>query len=231
MDSVHCCVHVSAPKSMKLRIILADDHRIVREGLRAILANRPGWEIVAECGDGRSTVEETLRLNPHVVLLDLAMPELNGVEAARQIVRGAPTVRVIVLSMHTDRHYVAQMLKAGAHGYLPKDCAGEELVSAIDAVMAGNRYLSSSLPADYTDLVHTLSGDGPASAYDLLTAREREVLQCLAEGRSSKQIADLLGLKIKTVEAHRAHIVEKLGLRSTADLTKYAIREGLVSLD
>lgn len=216
---------------MNLRILLADDHRIVRESVRAILTDQSGWEIVAECDDGRATVEEALRLEPDVVLMDLAMPGLNGVEATRQIVRDAPSARVIVLSMHTDRRYVAQMLKAGAHGYLPKDCAGEELVAAVTTVMAGQRYLSPGLPADCLDPGALLSEKAPASVYEVLTAREREVLQCFAEGRTTKEAADLLGLKVKTIEAHRAHIVQKLGFRSLAELTKYAIREGLVSLD
>lgn len=216
---------------MKIRIILADDHRIVREGLRAILVDQPGWEIVAECGDGRSAVDEALRLKPDVVVLDLVMPELNGIEAARQIVQGTRSTRVVALSMHTDRRYVTRMLKAGARGYLPKDCAGEELVAAINAVVAGKRYLSPGLPSVSAQSVGGLKDGGPATAYEVLTAREREVLQCFAEGHSTKEVAALLGLKVKTIEAHRAHIVEKLGVRSMADLTRYAIQEGLVSLE
>lgn len=216
---------------MKVRILVADDHRILREGVRAILDRQPDWEVVAECDNGRTCVEKTRALQPEIVLMDLTMPDLNGFDATRQIRHLCPATRIVVLSMHSDPRFVVEVFAAGASAYLPKECAGEELVAAVTAVLRGDRFLSRQIPCNVEDLPRPENGHTSDSAFHVLTQREREVLQALAEGLNSKEIADRLGLSAKTVEVHRARIMEKLGLRSIPELTKYAIREGLVSLD
>ncbi|HPS78955.1 MAG TPA: response regulator transcription factor [Thermoanaerobaculaceae bacterium] len=215
---------------MPVRIVLADDHRIVREGLRDLLERRTDLKVVGEAADGEAAVRLAHELAPDIVILDVSMPKLNGIEATRQIVAVCPSVRVLALSMHSDRRFVIEMLKAGASGYLLKDGAFDELIHAIESVMARAAYLSPAI----TDMVvkeyiASLPGE-ERSAFGVLTPREREVLQLLAEGLPTKAIAARLLLSVKTVETYRQQIMEKLDLHSVAELTKYAIREGLTSL-
>jgi len=215
----------------KITILVADDHHIVREGLKMLLNQQPNMEVVGEAEDGRTTVRLTQKLQPDLVIMDIGMPGLNGIDATRQIKAEVPGVKVIALSMHADKRFVAGMLKAGASGYLLKYCASEELVNAIHLVMDKRTYLSPDIASTVVeDYVQKLS-ESDASAFSLLTSREREVLQLFAEGKITRQIAAILNISVKTVEAHRKQIMEKLGFQSFADLIKYAIREGLASLD
>jgi len=216
---------------MSTRILLADDHKIMREGLRSLLAEAFDMEVVAEAEDGRSAVELAKKLSPDVVVMDISMPDLNGVEATRQILKYAPRAKVIALSMHSDRQFVARMLEAGASGYVLKDAAFEELATAIRTVVAGRVHLGPRIAGLVVeDYVQRLPETEPKVSSPL-TAREREVLQLLAEGKGTKEAARLLKVSAKTVETHRRNIMEKLNLHSIAELTKYAIREGLTSLD
>jgi two-component system response regulator NreC len=220
---------------MIIRIVLADDHKIVRDGLRSMLADESGMQVVAEAEDGRTAVRLAHDLSPDVVVMDVGMPELNGIDACRQISNQLPHVKVVALSMHSDRHFVQEMLKAGASGYLLKDCAFDELAKAIRSVVANGTYLCPAVAGVVVhDYVRRLDvPDSPKSsraASEVLTAREREVLQLLAEGKSTKQVAATLFVSVKTVETHRHQVMEKLDLHSLAELTKYAIREGLTWL-
>jgi DNA-binding NarL/FixJ family response regulator len=216
---------------MSIKIILADDHRIMREGLRALLEKEAGIEVIAEADNGRTTVELSRELNPDVVVIDIGMPDLNGIDATRQIVSESPAVKVIALSMHSDRKFVREMLSAGASGYLLKDSAFEELGTALSTVINNQTYLSPKIAdtvvKDYLGKIETKESKlSPA-----LTKREREVLQLIAEGKTTKDIASQLYVSIKTIETHRKQIMDKVGLNSVAELTKYAIREGLTSLE
>ena len=216
---------------MSTRIILADDHGIMREGLRALLEKQPGIEVIAEAENGRTTVELSRELKPDVVIIDIAMPDLNGIEATRQIVAESPGIKVIALSMHSDRKFVREMLSAGASGYMLKDSAFEELDKAISTVNDNKTYLSPGIADTVVkDYLGKIVTDNSAASI-ALTKREREVLQLFAEGKTTKQIASLLFVSIKTIETHRKQIMDKLGLNSIAELTKYAIREGLTSLE
>ncbi len=211
-----------------LRIILADDHQIFREGLRTLLEKQPGTRVVGEAADGREAVRLTAERQPHLVIMDISMPVMNGIEASRQILADHPETLIVGLSMHADCRFVLETLKAGARGYLLKDSAFEELAAAIREVRLGRIYLSPAA----TDLVvrDFLQREQPArapGAFGVLSSREREVLQLIAEGRSTKEIAADLGISAKTVETHRKQIMHKLKLFSIAELTKYAIREGL----
>lgn len=216
---------------MSVKIILADDHRIMREGLRALLEKQPGMEVIAEAEDGRTTVDLAHDLKPDVVVIDISMPDLNGIDATRQIISASPRIKVIALSMHSDRKFVREMLAAGASGYLLKDSAFEELGAALAAVINNQTYLSPKIAdtvvRDYLGKIDTTE----SKTSPTLTHREREVLQLLAEGRTTKEIASKLCVSIKTIETHRKQIMEKVGLKSVAELTKYAIREGLTSLE
>jgi two-component system, NarL family, response regulator NreC len=218
-------------KNGLIRIILADDHQIVRQGLRILLEAEPDMEIIAEADNGRKVLRQAQELLPDVIIMDLSMPELNGIEACRQILNGAPAVKVVALSMHSDSLFVLNMIKAGASGYLLKDCALEELVKAIRTVVSHKTYLSPGVSdiviRDFVTGWQTTN----TSAFSVLSAREREVLQLMAEGRTTNQIADGLCVSVKTVEAHRKQVMTKLGIHSVAELTKYAIRQGLTSLD
>ena len=213
---------------MPIRVLIADDHAVVAEGLRHLVEAEKDIEVVACVGDGREAVQQSRDLQPDVVLMDLSMPELNGADATRAIIERDPRCRVIVLSMYSQREYVRRALKAGAAGYVVKRSAAKEVVEAIRAVHAGQRYLSPRVAdvvlEDYTDEKQ----DDPLSR---LSAREREVLQLLAEGRTGAQIAERLALSQKTVETYRARLVEKLGIRDLAGLVRFAIQKGLVSLD
>ena len=216
---------------MAITVLLVDDHRITRQGLRALLDENSEIEVVGEAESGRQAVEMAEKLKPSLVVMDIGMPDLNGIEATRQIVSMLPLARVIALSMHSDRQYVAKMLEAGAKGYLLKDCAIDELEKAITAVVSGDTYLSPKIAGVVIkDYVVRLSAS-QAVAESALTDREREVLQLLAEGKSTKEIAFDLNLSGKTIETHRRNIMDKLGFHSLAEITKYAIRQGLTTLD
>jgi two-component system response regulator NreC len=214
---------------MSTRVLIADDHQIVREGLRTMLEKEHDIKVVGEAEDGRMTLRLARELVPDVVIMDVAMPDLNGIEATRQIVAELPGVKIIALSMHDDRRFVLNMLKAGAAGYMLKDCAFKDLAKAIRVVMANKTYLSNEI----ADIVvkDYLASSTPieSSAFHLLSPREREVLQLIAEGKTSAQMADSLHISVKTVETHRQQIMAKLKIKSVAELTKYAIREGLTS--
>ena len=216
---------------MSIRVLLSDDHRIVREGLRTLLDKEPNIEVVGEAEDGRSTIELVRKLRPQVVVMDITMPDLNGMDATRKIIEELPSVKVLALSMHTDQRFIERMLNAGAKGYLPKDCAFEELARAIRTVVSNETYLSPGIAdivrRDYLRQVRKAD----TSDLSALTTRERETLQLLAEGRTTKEIASHLEVSVKTIETYRQHIMQKLNLDSVAELTKYAIREGLTSLE
>jgi DNA-binding NarL/FixJ family response regulator len=213
------------------RIILADDHKITRQGLRSLLEKQSDMEVVAEAQEGRDAVRLARELVPDIVIMDVSMPDLNGMEAARQITGELPNVKIIALSMHSDALFVTEMLKSGASGYLLKDCAFEELERAIRTVVAGKTYLSPSISGlVVNDYVHRLTRTD-SFASGTLTGREREVLQLLAEGKSTKRIALELHISAKTVETHRRQIMDKLDIHSIAELTKYAIRKGFTSLE
>jgi DNA-binding NarL/FixJ family response regulator len=216
---------------MSIKIILADDHKIMRQGLHNLLEKQADFEVVDEADDGITAVKKTRKLSPDVIIMDVAMPGLNGIEATRQIKADMPDVKVIALSMHAEKRFVAEMLNAGASAYLLKDSAFEELVQAIRAALVNKIYLNPSIAENVIkDYINQVPRES-FSAFSILTKREREVLQLLAEGRSTKEIASLLFLSVKTVETHRKNIMEKLDLHSVAELTKYAIREGITSLD
>ena len=216
---------------MSIRIIIADDHQIVRQGLKLLLEKESDMEVVGEAEDGRSTVTLARDLTPDIVLMGVKMPEMNGIEASHLILSELPDVKVIALSMYSDRRFVIDMLKAGAHGYLLKDCAFEELAQAIRLVMAKKTYLSPGIAEIVVKDYVTLDSRDSQSVFSALTPREREVLQMIAEGKRTSQIANLLHISIKTVDTHRQQIMSKLKTRSVAELTKYAIREGLITLD
>lgn len=215
-----------------IRVLLAEDHTIVREGIRALLDENPDIEVVGEADDGRMAVEKVEQLHPDVVLMDNTMPNLNGLEATRQIKRQFPEIMVLILTMHTDEEYVFQFLQAGASGYLIKNTASKELIAAIQAAHRGDSFLSPTISktviAGY--LQHVTAIDKPDS-YSLLTDREREVLQLLAEGFSVKAIAQELDITVKTVRNHRINLMEKLDIHTVSDLTKYAIRKGIINLE
>jgi two-component system, NarL family, response regulator NreC len=216
---------------MSIKILIADDHRIMRSGLRSLLDKETDMEVVAEAENGRMTVQLALKVSPDVVIMDISMPDLNGIEASRQILSKAPDIKVLALSMHSDEQFVVEMLNAGASGYLLKDCAFGELCLAIRAVVENQKYLSPGIASIVVkDYLRKLSGaKHPGSP--LLTLREREVLQLVAEGNRSKEIADRLHVSVKTVETHRQQIMDKLNIRSVAELTKYAVRKGITALE
>lgn len=214
---------------MPITVLIADDHRIVREGLKALL-DAADIETVAEAADGWETIEQTRRLVPDVVVMDVSMPGLNGVDATRRIMNLGVASRVLALSAHSSKQYIRDMLQAGASGYLLKECAGEELLIAVRAIVAGQLYVSplitGTVVADYLKQLESTKATGVTA----LTGREREVLQMIAEGTSTAAIADRLSLSVKTVETHRQRIMAKLDIRTIAGLTKYSIRAGITSL-
>ncbi|MEE9369907.1 MAG: response regulator transcription factor [Sedimentisphaerales bacterium] len=216
---------------MSVRILLADDHAIMRQGLRSLLEKEADMEVVGEVADGRKALELVRELVPDIVVMDISMPNLNGIEATHQITKELPNVKVIALSIHSDRRFVAGMLKAGASGYILKECLFDEFVRAIRTVATGEIYLSPTITGvvveDYVKRLATMVN----SQFATLTDREHEVLQLLAEGKTTKQIALELHVSTKTIEANRRHIMDRLNIHSIAELTKYAIREGLTSLE
>ena len=212
---------------MTIRIVLADDHAIVREGLRSLLGEREDMEVVGEAGDGRSAIKLTRQLRPDVVVMDIGMPELNGIETTRQIAVDVPAAKIIGLSMHAESRIVAEMFCAGASGYLLKECIAEELIRAIQTVVANRTYLSPSISGSVVQDYVLHRARDESSPFHRLSQREREVLQLLAEGVTVKEIAGTLNLSINTINTHRQNVMKKLDLHSIAELTKYAVREGL----
>jgi two-component system response regulator NreC len=216
----------------KIRVLLAEDHTIVRKGIRSLLDDQANIEVVGEAEDGREAIEKVEELSPDIILMDNTMPILNGLEATRQIKKRFPEVKILILTMHTNEEYIFQFLRAGASGYLVKQTAPTELVSAIEAVCRGDSFLSPSISRTIIDeFVRQAEATGKWDSYDSLTDREREVLQLLAEGFSSKEIADHLHISVKTVGVHKINLMHKLNLHSQSELTKYAIRKGIISLD
>jgi DNA-binding NarL/FixJ family response regulator len=215
----------------KTRVLVADDHTIVRQGLRAVLEREPDIEVVGEAADGREAVRKAVALVPDIVVMDVSMPALNGLEATARIVREVPRVKILALTMHSSEEYVYSFLKAGAKGYLLKESAASDLVEAIRAVRFGGTYLHPTISVkvinEYLKLPDPRSRSGQLA---LLTEREREVLQLIAEGHTNKGIADLLSLSVKTVEAHRSRVMEKLKIHNVAGLTRYAISRGITSI-
>ena len=217
---------------MSIRVLIADDHKIMLAGLRSLLEKQADFDVVGEADNGRKAVQMAQEKKPDVVVMDVSMPDLNGIEATMQIVESLPGTRVVALSMHSDKRFVMGMLRAGASGYLLKGCASQELANAIVQVAGGKKYLSPEITGVVIDdfLLGGVSEEG-ANATSPLSPREREVLQLIAEGWSTKQIASHLYVSIKTIETHRRQIMKKLDLHAIADLTKYAIREGLTSIE
>ncbi|MBF0505514.1 MAG: response regulator transcription factor [Nitrospirae bacterium] len=215
---------------MNVNILIADDHRIMREGLRALLEKQNDFEVIAEAGDGRTAVRLSRELSPDIVIMDISMPELNGIEATRMIITKNPHTKVIALSMLSSNNFAIEMFKAGCSAYILKDCAWEELVYAIHTVLNGQIYLSPVMATSFMkDFLQKSGKETPLSAFSILTNREREVLQLFAEGKSTKEIAALLQVSPKTIETQRQSIFSKLNIKSVAELTRYAIREGLIS--
>jgi len=219
---------------MAIRVLLADDHKIFREGLKHLLAQESDLSIVADTDDGVHAVELALSLNPDLAILDISMPNLNGIEATRSIVAQAKGTRVVILSMHMDKEYVAEALKAGAQGVLAKTCSSRELVDAIRLVAAGEPYLSSTISSALVGIISSPRQEGLASspprADNKLSQRENEVLRLIAEGHCTKEVATLLSISSKTVETYRLNLMKKLQITSVVSLVKYAIREGIVDL-
>jgi two-component system response regulator NreC len=213
-----------------IRILLADDHNVMRDGLRLLLERQPDFDVVGEASDGREAVALAEAHRPDVVVMDIAMPNLNGIEAARRIAAQNPKIAIAILSMHFDESYVIRSLKAGARAYLLKDSAKADLIQAIQAISKGKSFFSARirniLKEDYMRLI---SDRGVEDSYDLLTTREREILQLIAEGRANKEVANELHLSLYTVETHRTHILQKLNLHSVAELILYAVRKGIIA--
>jgi two-component system, NarL family, response regulator NreC len=217
--------------NMPTRVLIADDHQLVRDGLKALLEKEEGIAVCGEASNGREAIDLCAQLRPDVLVVDVTMPELNGIEAARQVTQVCPATKIIALSVHVDSRFVGAMIKAGASGYLPKHCAFSELSTAIREVIQGRTYLSPKITGGLVEnYVRNLQPAG-AAAYEVLASREREVLQLLAEGRSTKEIAAGLHVSIKTVEWYRREIMTKLNIENLAGLVKFAIREGLTSSD
>jgi DNA-binding NarL/FixJ family response regulator len=213
----------------KLTILIGDDHTLVRQGLRKIIEEQPEWSVVAEAGDGREVVRQALQLKPDLIIVDIGMPLLNGIEATSQITRRLTEARVLILSMHSDEAYITRSLQAGARGYLLKDSADTDLVHAITAVTAGKSFFSPAVARIMLDdYVQHLADKGIEDRYDSLSEREREVFQLVAEGYSGKEVASMLDISPATVETHRAHIMEKLDVHSTAELVLRAVRRGII---
>lgn len=217
---------------MNVRLLIADDHKIMREGLKALVEKESDITVIGEAETGKMTVSLAQKLAPHIVVMDISMPDLNGIEAARKIIKVNKNIKIVALSAHADQHLIREMMVAGASAYILKDTAYEELIRAIREVTKGKKYLSSDIARGVLDTYVTLSHPkGKSPAFVVLTDREREVLQQIAEGKSTKEIAGDMEVSVKTVETHRRNMMEKLNLHSIAELTKYAIREGVTSVD
>jgi two-component system response regulator NreC len=213
-----------------VNILLVDDHAVIRAGLKLVLERHSDFHVVGEASDGREGVAEAGRLHPDVVVMDLAMPNLNGMEAARQIVASSPAMAIVVLSMHSDEEYVLRALKSGARAYVLKESAEADLIAAVHAVTSGKSFFSPKVSRMLVeDYVRQLQDREIEDSYELLTGREREILQLVAEGKSNKDIANLLNLSVYTVETHRANIMEKLSLHNVPELILYAVRKGVIS--
>jgi DNA-binding NarL/FixJ family response regulator len=216
----------------RIRVLLADDHAVLRDGIHALLEDETDIQVVGEAEDGRSAVEQARQLEPDVVIMDIGMPLLNGLEATRQIKRDNPGIQVLILTMHENPEYVAQVLSAGGSGYVLKKAAGKELVQAIRDVARGEAQFSPSVARTLAQLyLQSLDSDAVRDPYDDLTPREREVLQLVAEGHSNQHVAEELGLSVKTVKTHRLHLMQKLDLHDRADLIRYAYQKGILSTD
>jgi DNA-binding NarL/FixJ family response regulator len=218
-----------------LRILIADDHEVARRGIRSLLESRPGWEVCAEAKDGRDAVDLAAKTKPDLVLLDIGMPNLNGLEAARQILATNPNVAILILTMHDSDHVIREVLRAGARGFLLKSDAGRDLVAAVDALQSQRTFFTTRVSQMVLDGFLSRDGQQPEVEEtclnsEVLTSREREVIQLLAEGRTSKEVAVTLNLSVKTAETHRTNLMRKLGLHSVADLTRYAVRNGIVQV-
>jgi two-component system response regulator NreC len=215
---------------MPVRILLADDHGIVRKGLRSTIESEPGFEVVAEASNGREAVRLAQQLKPDIAIMDIAMPQLNGIDATEQIMKLSPATKVVVLSMHADESYVIRVLAAQARGYILKDSAEVDLLPALRSVLQGRPYFSPKVTQVLLeDYMRYLRQRGLQDTYDLLTAREKQVLQLLAEGNSNKDVANLLNLGLSTVDTHRTNLMQKLNLHSTAELVLYAVRKRIIS--
>jgi DNA-binding NarL/FixJ family response regulator len=216
-----------------LRILIADDHEVARHGIRALLESHPGWEVCGEAKDGRETVELAESLKPDLILLDIGMPNLNGLEATRQILATSPEAVILILTMHDTDHVVREVLRAGARGFLLKSDAGRDLVAAVEALQRQRTFFTNRVSQMVLDgYLDRDNGDGETSniSDNILTTREREVIQLLAEGKTSKEVAVALNLSVKTAETHRTNLMRKLDLHSIADLTRYAVRNGIVQV-
>jgi two-component system response regulator NreC len=213
-----------------IRILLADDHTVMRNGLRLLLERQPNLTVVGEASDGRETVRAAESVSPDVVVMDIAMPNLNGIEAARQITAARPQTAIVILSMHSDESYVIRALKAGARAYLLKDSAEGDLIAAIHAISEGKSFFSPAISRILVeDYMRQLEQKHVEDTYELLTAREREILQLLAEGKTNKEVASMLNLSVYTVETHRTHILQKLNLHNVPELILYAVRKGIIA--
>jgi len=213
-----------------IRILLADDHTVMRNGLRLLLERQPNLSVVGEASDGRETVRAAESFSPDVVVMDIAMPNLNGIEAARQITAARPETAIVILSMHSDESYVIRALKAGARAYLLKDSAEGDLIAAIRAISEGKSFFSPAISRILVeDYMRQLEQQHVEDTYELLTAREREILQLLAEGKTNKEVASMLNLSVYTIETHRTHILQKLNLHNVPELILYAVRKGIIS--
>jgi two-component system, NarL family, response regulator NreC len=213
-----------------IRILLADDHGIVRKGLRLFLEQHSGMEVVGEAADGREAVRLAQECHPDIVIMDISMPSMNGIEATAQIVKNQPQIGVIMLSMHSDEGYLVRTLTAGAKGYLLKDSAETDMIRAIQAVVKGRPFFSPAIAQTLLeDFVRQLQQRGLQDSYDLLTDREKEIIQLLAEGKSNKEVASLLNVSVYTVETHRTNLMQKLNLHNTAEIVLYAVRKKIIS--
>ncbi|HEX5230284.1 MAG TPA: response regulator transcription factor [Bryobacteraceae bacterium] len=212
------------------RILLADDHNILRDGMRLLLERQPGFVVVGEAADGRETVQLAREQNPDVIVMDIAMPNMNGIEATRRIVEKQPNIGVVILSMHHDESYVIRSLKAGARAYLLKDAVKAELILAIEAVLDGRSFFSPKVSRILQEeYFQALDRRNAEDSYELLTDREREILQMIAEGKTNKEVANALNLSLYTVDTHRTHILQKLNLHSVPELILYAVRKGIIA--
>ncbi|HET6428312.1 MAG TPA: response regulator transcription factor [Phycisphaerae bacterium] len=211
----------------KIRLFLADDHTLVREGIAALIEREPDLSVIGQCGDGLKVVEEVLKVRPDVVVLDLAMPGLNGTDICRQLSRKARKMPVLILTMYADEEFIVRALENGAAGYLVKEAAGDQLAEAVRTVARGDLYLGPGVPRN---VLSRLAAGTKSDPYNKLTPREREVLQLIAEGKTNRNIAEVLGLSVKTVDTHRAHLMRKLGIHDQTTLVKFALRRGIVGL-